>query len=171
MWPLRILDFVADSAVRVMAMAIAVLMFVEVMVRMFLPDYILTWQEEVARSMLVYMTVVGGALALRDREHFTMPMVLRRFPPRVRWLVCLLGVSLVLLFSVVWLLASLPWVQSSANTFTPALQWDYRVVYAAFPLGALLMTIYGIVLLIQQLRSPEGLELGHSEAESAVHAD
>ncbi|MBI2321197.1 MAG: hypothetical protein HYU88_03680, partial [Chloroflexi bacterium] len=74
-------------------------------------------------------------------------------------------------FSVVWLLASLPWVQSSANTFTPALQWDYRVVYAAFPLGALLMTIYGIVLLIQQLRSPEGLELGHSEAESAVHAD
>lgn len=171
MWPVKILDVVADSVVRIMAMAVAVLMFVEVMVRMFLPDYILTWQEEVARSMLVYMTVIGGALALRDRGHFTMPMVLRRFPPRARWFACLLGVVLVLLFSIVWLLASLPWVQSSANTFTPALQWDYRIVYAAFPLGALLMTIYGVVLLIQQLRTAAPLELGHSEAESAARAD
>lgn len=165
MWLLKAADFVADLVVRIMALAIAVLMFVEVMVRLFLPDHILTWQEEVARSMLVYMSVVGGALALRDRAHFTMPMVVRRFSRRARRRVALITMALILVFTSVWLLASVPWVQASANTFTPALQWDYRVVYAAFPLGALLMTSYAIALLVRQLRTGEPLELGHAEAE------
>jgi TRAP-type C4-dicarboxylate transport system permease small subunit len=171
MWPLKILTVVFDSVVRLMTFGVAVLMFVEVMIRIFLPDYLLTWQEEVARSLLVYITVIGAGLALRDRAHFTMPMIFRRFPRHLRWWVALLGVTLVLVFSIVWLMASLPWVQSSANTFTPALQWDYRIVYAAFPLGAFLMALYALVLLIEQLRTSEPLELGHAEAESAAHTE
>ncbi len=165
MWLLKVLHAVADGLVRLMALGVAILMFVEVMIRLFLPDYILTWQEEVARSLLVYITVLGAALALRDRGHFTMPMVIRLLSPRMRRSASLLGTALILLFSGVWLAASLPWVQRSANTFTPALQWDYRIIYAAFPAGALLMTIYAGVLLAQQWRTAEPLELGHAGTE------
>lgn len=167
----KVLTLIVDSIVRLMTFGVAILIFVEVMVRMFLPDYILTWQEEVARSLLVYITVIGAGLALRDRAHFTMPMIFRRLPRTARWWVALFGVALVLVFSVIWFWASIPWVQSSANTFTPALQWDYRVVYAAFPVGAFLLAIYSLVLLIEQLRTAEPLELGHSEAESAAHSE
>jgi TRAP-type C4-dicarboxylate transport system permease small subunit len=158
----------ADGVARLMALAIALLMFLEVMIRLFLPEYVLAWHEEVARSLLVYLTVVGGALALRDRTHFTMPMVIRLCSPRTRRRASLLGFALILLFSAVWLLASLPWVHRSANTFTPALQWDYRVIYAAFPIGALLMTISAGVLLVRQWRSAEPMELGRVDTESQV---
>ncbi len=163
---LKALEGVVDGVVRLMTFGIALLMFVEVMVRMFFPDYILTWQEEVARAMYVYVTVIGGALALRERGHFTMSMVVRRFPPVLRRAVTLLCIALILAFSGVWLVTSIPWVQSSANTFTPALQWDFRLIYAAFPIGSLLMTAYALVLLVEQWRSAEPMELGHSEVES-----
>jgi TRAP-type C4-dicarboxylate transport system permease small subunit len=165
---LKLLHAVVDGVARLMALGVAILMFVEVMIRLFLSDYILTWQEEVARSLLVYITVVGAALALRDRGHFTMPMVIRRLSPRMRRNASLLGTGLLLLFSGVWLGASLPWVQRSANTFTPALQWDYRIIYAAFPIAALLMTVYSGVLLAQQWRTAEPLELGHAETEDQI---
>lgn len=171
MLPVKILTFLADSVVRLMTFGVALLMFVEVMIRMFLPDYILTWQEEVARSMLVYMTVIGGALALHDRSHFTMPMIVRRLPRSGQRAAAIFSIVLVLVFSLVWLTTSIPWVQSSANTLTPALQWDYRMIYAAFPIGAFMMTVYAIYLLIRQLRMPEPLELGHTEAESALHTE
>jgi len=162
---LKAVDLAADGVVRLMALGVAVLMFVEVVVRLVVPEYVLTWQEEVARSLLVYITVIGGALAVQDRGHFTVPMLTRLWSSRARRRASLFSIALTLLFSAVWLAASLPWVQQSANTFTPALQWDYRLVYAAFPVGAFLMAVYSVVLLVRQWRTSEPLELGPGEAQ------
>lgn len=162
---MRFLDRVIDAIASLMLFAIAVLMFTEVMIRMFFPDYILTWQEEAARSLLVYLSMLGGASALYHRQHFTMPMVLRKLRASIRRMALLGSLVLILVYSVVWLFVAIRWVEGTANTYTPALQWDYRVIYAALPIGGLLLTLFAIHLLVRQWQSSEPIELGVVEAE------
>lgn len=95
-----------------------------------------------------------------------MPMIIRRFSPGTRRYATLLSTFLIWVFGAIWLVTSIPWVQSSAATYTPALQWDFRVIYAAFPVGALMIGIYALVLLVRQLRTSEPMELGHSDSET-----
>jgi len=118
-----------------------VLVFVTVIYRYFLLQPI-SWGEEMARFLFIWLSMFGAALAMKDRSHFTITILTARFPQRVRaWLDIAIAVATSVLLGIViekgWGLALL-----NRNQESPAMGVQMSIAYAAVPLGAALMVLF-----------------------------
>lgn len=118
-----------------------VLVFLTVIYRYFLLAPI-SWGEELARFLFIALSLLGAALAMKDRMHFTITILTQRFPaPVQRYLEALIVLVTSGLLCIViregWGLALL-----NRNQESPALGVPMSVPYIAVPLGASLMLIF-----------------------------
>ena len=105
-----------------------------------------TWVEEVGEMMLAYLTLIGAAIGLRERSHFTLHIL--RFKPtgqlfvdRVHYLLiatigaiaCWYGVKLCLL---------------NRTLTTPGLEINLAVLYASVVVGGALLVVYAISMIV-----------------------
>ena len=60
----------------------------------------LSWTEELASLLFVWMTLLGASIALREGQHFAVELLQRKLPPKIRRGVRCLVALLVLIFSV-----------------------------------------------------------------------
>ena len=155
-----------DILGRLMLFGVAVLMAVEAVLRSFFSEFHFIGEEEAARALLVYITMIGGGLAVVSREHFAVPTLVRLLPIGMRRVASLTTAILILAFGAAWTLGALSWVQSSVNAFTPVLEIDLRLIYAALPVGGLIIAAGSLLLLVQQMRTGEPLEFGEVSVES-----
>ncbi len=120
----------------------------------------LFWAEEVITYCFVYLVFLGASLATRTNQH-----------PYVDVLVVSLGRRFVPLFNVLrdaslLIYAAILVVQGFilvllTPSLTPALQFPYRFIYLAMPIGSFFMGMYSLVRLIRNFlglaeTSPEG---------------
>ena len=118
-----------------------VLVFLTVIYRYFLMSPI-SWGEEMARFLFISLAMLGAALAVKDRSHFTITILTARFPASVQAglrVAIALGTSLLLgiVIDKGWRLTLL-----NQNQESPALGVPMSVPYAAVPLGATLMLAF-----------------------------
>ena len=98
----------------------------------------LTWTEELARYLFVWITFVGAALAIRDRSHIRVALLVDRLPRKPRHWLDVAQLVLVALFLCLLVGLGLKWVRINADAVTPALGWPLAYVcYAALPLASL----------------------------------
>ena len=98
----------------------------------------LTWTEELARYLFVWITFVGAALAIRDRSHIRVALLVDRLPRKLRRWLDVAQLVLVALFLCLLVGLGLKWVRINADAVTPALGWPLAYVcYAALPLASL----------------------------------
>jgi len=126
----------------------------------------LAWSDEVVRYLFVQFTLLGTALALRDREHIRVEFFVERLPRRRRAGVEALGLLLVLGFNLLLVLVGTRWVFESAGSTTPALGLPLNwVLFAPLPVSASFALVYGV----RRLQRAEYAELdagaGPSDAE------
>jgi TRAP-type transport system small permease protein len=108
-------------------------------------DHAPGWSEELARYLMVWMTMLGSASVLRSGGHISVTTLTDRLPPRaLAWMLAIRDAALVATSGVlVWwgiLFAEMNSVQESA-----AMEIPMTLPYAALPVGALLIVV--IVLL------------------------
>ncbi len=121
--------------------AMTILVFLTVIYRYFLLSPI-SWGEELARFMFIALAMLGAALAVKDRSHFTITILTSRFPTVVRgWLQVGIAAGTSLLLGIVidkgWRLTLL-----NRNQESPAIGVPMSVPYAAVPVGAMLMLAF-----------------------------
>ncbi|MGQ9473583.1 MAG: TRAP transporter small permease [Candidatus Caldatribacteriaceae bacterium] len=81
------MDFLADT---IGGIALALMVFCvlfQVFVRYFinlLGMVLFAWTEGLARFLLIFVTFWGAAVALRRKEHITIPILIDRISPRMR---------------------------------------------------------------------------------------
>ena len=110
----------------------------------------LAWSDEVVRYLFVQFTLLGAALALRDRQHIRVEFFVEHLPPRLRKGVEALGLVLVLAFNVLLVVFGMQWVFESAGFTTPALGLPLNwVLFAALPVSALFALAYGVRRLLR----------------------
>jgi TRAP-type C4-dicarboxylate transport system permease small subunit len=99
----------------------------------------LTWTDELARFMLIWIVFFGAAIPFEDWSHFAVEVFVRRLPLRLQRIIRLLVYALVLVFLVIvlWYGGLLAWLNMAQRS--PALQIPFAPIYAAIPVGALLM--------------------------------
>jgi TRAP-type C4-dicarboxylate transport system permease small subunit len=136
-WLGHITAFVAGTILAGMT----ILVFLTVIYRYFLLAPI-SWGEEMARFLFIALSMLGAALAMKDRSHFTITILTARFPVAVRaWLNIAVALGATALLAVLidkgWSLTLM-----NRNQISPALGVPMSIAYAPVPLGATLMLLF-----------------------------
>jgi len=134
----------ADLVLVVLSSAMVVIALLAVFCRYAL-NHSLVWSDEVVRYLFVWFTLLGAAIALRDREHIRVEYFLELLPAGPRRFVELVMLLGVLLFYLAMLVFGFMWVWQTRGTSTSALKWPLNwFFYAALPVSAVLGAWYSL---------------------------
>ena len=110
----------------------------------FVLNFSLTWADETAQMLLVWLTFLGAALAVRENSHYALNFLTEKLSGRVKTfflmmqlLLSLLAIAVLLYFSVIVAWQIRPWMM-------PATEISRAWVYGACPIGCLLMIYYAV---------------------------
>jgi TRAP-type C4-dicarboxylate transport system permease small subunit len=113
-----------------------------------------TWVEEVGELSLAWLTLIGAAIGIRSRSHFTLAVFVHRLPRRAQlWIhrfnhALIAGVGLL----VAWYGFKLCLLNNTLTT--PGLQINLAWLYASAVVGGVLIAVYGLLMMISPL--PQG---------------
>ena len=145
------LDF-WDSLLAILLGSLVLIMFIQVFFRYVLNNS-LSWSEELAKYLFVWMTFLGAALCLRDKAHIGVDYFVSLLPGHFRHAVERFNLLVITVFSGVVAVTGFAWVVRIRGTETPALGWPLNTVfYGALPVGSVLMVFYGIRRLLSQCK-------------------
>jgi TRAP-type C4-dicarboxylate transport system permease small subunit len=148
------LERLALGAVIVMMAVMCALTFTQAAGRYAL-HFSLTWSEELTRFMLVWVSMLGGAVAARRRMHVGFEALTGALPRRLGQTVRVLGLAL-----AIGIFGTMAWYGATLARFnmlqvSAALEWPMGVPYAAIPVGAALFVLF---LLEDLVRAASGQE-------------
>lgn len=147
--------------------AMSVIIFANVALR-YLTDQSIEWAEEVARHLMIWLTFLGAGPVLRYGGHIAVDNLQDALPRRaaaaLRWLiVVLLGGFFV--FMVVW--GGL-YMQRAQYQTTAATQISFAWIYAAMPVGGLLLLAHGAFIVREYLGARRFAADAHFDANASA---
>jgi len=109
------------------------------------------WTEELARFLLIWVSLLGGAVAYRNREHLGIDFLVTKLDSSVydgtklftEILSCVV-VFVVLIVGGIQLVAS----SLSLGRPTPALGWQMGFVYLVIPITGVLMFLFSLEFIV-----------------------
>jgi tripartite ATP-independent transporter DctM subunit len=146
----------------------AILIAVEIMVLLagVISRYVfnrpLTWSDELASILFLWLAMLGAVIALRRAEHMRLGFLVSLLAPRWRAATETLGTTVVIAFLLAIIAPALDYVDSQRMITTPALEIADAYRVAAILVGAALM------LLVAGLRLVERSSIRHIVAAFAV---
>ena len=105
------------------------------------------WTEELARFLLIWVSLLGGAIAYRGREHLGIDFIVAMLEPQVRKGMMLLTELLMCIVAVAILIYGGGQLVRDAlilEQTTPALGWKMGHVYLVIPLVGVLMLLFSL---------------------------
>lgn len=115
------------------------------------------WTEELARFLLVWVSLLGGAVAFGIKAHLGVDYFVGKFDPDVRKLLALFTHGVVLFFAAAVFVYGGGRVVSDAlamEQMTPALGLKMGHVYLALPIAGLFMMLFTIENLVETWVTP-----------------
>jgi len=110
------------------------------------------WTEELARYLLIWVSLLGGAVAFGTKSHLGVDYFVSKLHPSSRKLMTLLGYAVVLFFAVAVFLVGGSRVVADAfamEQMTPALGWKMGYVYLALPLAGFFITLFTLENIVE----------------------
>ncbi len=125
--------------------AMSVIVFANVSLR-YLSNFSITWAEEVARYLMIWMTFLGAGLALRIGGHVAITNLHDLLGTRAqRALRALVGL-LLLCFFVAMMWIGYDYMTRMGRQLTPATRIPFSYIYAAMPIGFALMIVHFLLI-------------------------
>jgi len=122
--------------------ATVVVTFSQVVTRYFLHVSI-SWSEEVARFLFVWIATLGAAYGFKTKSHFAIVFLVNRFSRRLQQVVGTLVVITAAIFLIVFVLESLYLIIAiTIDQRAPVTQMTMAVPHSAAPVGGALMLYY-----------------------------
>lgn len=112
------------------------------------------WTEELARFLLVWVALLGGAVAFGTKGHLGVDYFVGKFDPEARKLMSIISQLIVLFFAAAIFVYGGGRVVVDAlamEQMTPALGWKMGYVYLALPIAGIFMVLYTIENLVETL--------------------
>jgi TRAP-type transport system small permease protein len=134
-----------------MLLAIVLIVLSNVFCRYFL-HIGLGWTEEAARFLLIAMTFVAAAIAVKEWGHFRLLLIEKWIPENLKRPVQLFAVLVVLTMSVILLrygiaIANVSWFQTS-----PTMEWSMGYLYLVVPASGAVMCLFALEHFVDILR-------------------
>ncbi len=119
-------------------------------------DYVLGWEEEVARYLMIWSSFLAAAYALWQGEQLGMEFVVKLLPERVRRAVRILNHVLCIAFLAVIAYQALVWLMpQQLDQVSPSLGITMAIPYAAIPVSAVMMIWVEILFIWREIRNRE----------------
>jgi len=161
---------VLDRSLEVLVMVVVAVLVLDVLWQVF-TRFILndpsTWTEELAVFMLIWVSLLGAAVALNRGAHLGIDYFVGKLPPRRRLYTEVLVFLCVSAFS--FLVMGVGGGSLVASTLalgqeSPALRVKVGYVYLAIPISGFFLTLYAVIGLVERLR-----ELVRGEVDLHAH--
>lgn len=107
------------------------------------------WAEELARYLFVWLAFLGSALALKNRMHIGLDLIISSLPPKAKTVAEGLITVLIGTFLVFVITASITVVEVTMRQRSSALGVPMGMVYLAIPVGCSLMLLSSFRQLLQ----------------------
>ncbi len=115
------------------------------------------WTEELARFLLVWVSLLGGALAFGTKGHLGVDYFVGKLHPDARKLMAVIAHGIVLFFAGAIFLYGGGRVVGDAlamEQMTPALGWKMGYVYLALPIAGIFMVLFTLENLLETIATP-----------------
>lgn len=106
----------------------------------------LAWVEELARYTMIWLSWIGGGLAVRKGAHIAVEFIVDALPPNARAAIIAIGRVLALFFLSVCIWYGIDLMSRVSMQSTIALGISMQIPYAAAPVGAALMVYHTLVV-------------------------
>lgn len=134
-----------------MLLAIVLIVLSNVICRYFL-HIGLGWTEEAARFLLIGMTFVAAAAAVKEWGHFQLLIATKWVPQPYHRVVQLFAVAVVLVMSLILVRYGIAITQVSWLQTSPTMEWSMGYLYSIVPISGALMFVFAAEHLITVLR-------------------
>jgi len=109
------------------------------------------WTEEFARYLLILITFVGGALAIRDKQHISVTAIIDKLPKKIRYYLNKCFNISIILFLVAVFKGSIIMVKLTWETPVGSISWlSAGKIYLILPVSITMMIIYLLNQLINE---------------------
>ena len=136
------------SAAGILVLVIGIL-FIGVVSRYALSSPI-TWSDELASILFVWLTMLGAVIAFQRGQHMRMTALVSIAGPAVREVLEIIAIAIPLMFMALILYPSLEYAIEEQVIITPALEISNGWRSAALPVGMILMLLFGISRVIRE---------------------
>jgi len=107
-----------------------------------------TWVEEVGEMMLAWLTLVGAAIGVRERSHFTLHVLTHNWSPRAQSLVERIHHVLIAAIGAIAAWYGVKLCLLNSTLVTPGLEINLAMLYASVVAGGVLLVIYAISMIV-----------------------
>ena len=148
---IRRLTWLVEWVLIVLSGLIFVVVFLQVLFRYLLRQP-LFWSEELPRYLLIWMSFLAAALAQKHDAHINITLCLAPLSRRTRQALKILTDAVILAFLWVLIYSGSLVTSITAHHRSTALQLPMGLVYAALPVGAILMSLYLVLQIADAVR-------------------
>ena len=107
-----------------------------------------TWVEELGEMSLAWLTLIGAAVGIQQRAHFTLHVFTHRLPPSVQLWIHRFNHALIVGVGVLAAWYGYQLCLLNRTLATPGLQLNLAWLYASAVVGGILIAVYGFAALI-----------------------
>jgi TRAP-type C4-dicarboxylate transport system permease small subunit len=107
-----------------------------------------TWVEEVGEMMLAWLTLIGAAIGVRERSHFTLHILTHNWSPGAQRTVERVNHLLVAGVGALAAWYGVKLCLLNRTLATPGLEINLAVLYASSVVGGVLLVIYAVSMIV-----------------------
>lgn len=144
--------------------AMIALIFCQILGR-YVFNYSISWSEEAATFVQVWLVMLGAGIAMRNRQHVGIDMLIRRCPLSVQRVVKGAGFLLAAWFLLVVIVGSAKLLTLGMIVMSPALQVPLAVPYLALPVGMAYFLLEFAIATLPEIRDPLSAGLAPGDVE------
>ncbi len=159
---LRIVKKVLDRSLETLVMVVVAVLVLDVLWQVF-TRFVLnnpsSWTEELAVFMLIWVSLLGAAVALGRGAHLGIDYFVGKLPERARLGTEVFVFFCVAAFSLLVMVAGgidLVWSMLELGQPSPALNVQMGHVYLAVPISGFFLTLYAVIGLVERLAAFRG---------------
>ncbi|MBN2033195.1 MAG: TRAP transporter small permease [Deltaproteobacteria bacterium] len=136
-----ILNRFCECALVVFVAVMTVVVFLEILFRYAL-HFPLFWTEEFSRYCLVWLSLLGAAIAFKRGEHIAVTVFLNRLPLRTGRVMITIAEISVAVFLLVIFWGGIHLIIITSRQLSPALRISMAIPYSALPMASAVMLIH-----------------------------
>ena len=140
-----------ESFLCVLIGALSIITFSQVVAR-YVFEAPLSWSEELARFLLLWLAMLSSAYAFKIKSHFALQFVTKIVPSKIQKLISVLVPLLVISFLSGFVFYSIKFVLGVKGHLAPAIQIPMEIPYSSSIAGSSLMLYYVVKTFINDIK-------------------